>query len=212
MEAICFPCRNGLVPDQPDNCASCLHEIIRFHVKHDQHDSTGEQRSTLLDQGRAPNRGVSGCASRQRSMSWAHCDYFHRRHLAIAFGIFCNHTCRPTRSPLSSARQQQGRGGVPVDSHNHILDDAQISIASSDHQAPGLPDPVSRETTPLSHDLSSDQGPSTAFTEDATNEVKMLFNFSLRCRDEETRNVLFSCPIPKPSCARASMWRHPSSF
>lgn len=148
MEAICFPCRNGLVPDQPGNCASCLHEIIRFHVKHDQHDSTGEQRSTLLDQGRAPNRGVPGCASRQRSMSWAHCDYFHRRHLAIAFGIFCNHTCRPTRSRLSSARQQQGRGGVPVDSHNHILDDAQISIASSDHQAPGLPDPVSRETTP----------------------------------------------------------------
>lgn len=35
MEAICFPCRNGLVPDQPVNCASCLHEIIRFHVKHD---------------------------------------------------------------------------------------------------------------------------------------------------------------------------------
>lgn len=145
-------------------------------------------------------------------MSWAHCDYFHRRHLAIAFGIFCNHSCRPTRSPLSSARQQQGRGGVPVDSHNHILDDAQISIASSDHQAPGLPDPVSRETTPLSHNLSFGQRETTAFTEDATNEVKMLFNFSLRCRDEETRNVLFSCPIPKPSCARASMWRHPSSF
>lgn len=35
MEAICFPCRNGLVPDQPVNCASCLHEIIRFHVKHE---------------------------------------------------------------------------------------------------------------------------------------------------------------------------------
>lgn len=127
-------------------------------------------------------------------MSWAHCDYFHRRHLTIAFGIFCNHTCRPTRSPLSSARQQQGRGGVPVDSHNHILDDAQISIASSDHQAPGLPDPVSRETTPLSHDLSSDQGPSTAFTEDATNVVARLFSFSLRCGNGEIGKVLFSYP------------------
>ena len=121
-------------------------------------------------------------------------------------------TSAPTRSPLSSARQQQSRGGVPVDGHNHILDDAQISIASSDHQALGLPDPVSRETTPLSHHLSFGQRETTAFTEDATNEVKMLFNFSLRCRDEETRNVLFSCPIPKPSCARASMWKHPSSF
>jgi len=54
------------------------------------------------------------------------------------------------------------------------LDDAQISIASSDHQAPGLPDPVSRETTPLSHHLSFGQRETTAFTEDATNEVKMF--------------------------------------
>jgi len=205
MEATCFPCRNGLVPDQPVNCASCLHEIIRFHVKHDQHDSTGEQRSTLLDQGRAPHRGFSECASRQRSMNWAHCDYFHRRHLAIAFDIFCNHTCRPTRSPLSSARQQQGRGEVPVDSHNHILDDAQISIVSSDHQAPGLPDLVSRETTPLSHDLSFGQRETTAFTEDATNEVARFFSFSLRCGDGEIGKVLFSCPIPTQSCARASL-------
>ena len=205
MEATCFPCRNGLVPDQPVNCASCLHEIVRFHVKHDQHDSTGEQRSTLLDQGRAPHRGFSECASRQRSMNWAHCDYFHRRHLAIAFDIFCNHTCRPTRSPLSSARQQQGRGEVPVDSHNHILDDAQISIVSSDHQAPGLPDLVSRETTPLSHDLSFGQRETTAFTEDATNEVARFFSFSLRCGDGEIGKVLFSCPIPTQSCARASL-------
>ena len=65
---------------------------------------------------------------------------------------------------------------------------------------------------PLSHDLSSGQGASTAFTEDATNVVARFFSFSLRCRDEETRNVLFSCPIPTRSCARASMWRHPSSF
>lgn len=206
MEATCFPCRNGLVPDQPVNCASCLHEIIRFHVKHDQHDSTGEQRSTLLDQGRAPHRGFSECASRQRSMNWGFtADYFHRRHLAIAFDIFCNHTCRPTRSPLSSARQQQGRGEVPVDSHNHILDDAQISIVSSDHQAPGLPDLVSRETTPLSHDLSFGQRETTAFTEDATNEVARFFSFSLRCGDGEIGKVLFSCPFPTQSCARASL-------
>lgn len=205
MQAICFRHRNRLTPDQPVNCASCLHEIIRFHVKHDQHDSTGEQRSTLLDQGRAPHRGFSECASRQRSMNWAHCDYFHRRHLAIAFDIFCNHTCRPTRSPLSSARQQQGRGEVPVDSHNHILDDAQISIVSSDHQAPGLPDLVSRETTPLSHDLSFGQRETTAFTEDATNEVARFFSFSLRCGDGEIGKVLFSCPIPTQSCTRASL-------
>lgn len=82
-----------------------------------------------------------------------HCRLLRRRHLVIAFSIICNHIYRSTRSPLSSARQQQSRGGVPVDGLNHILDDVQISIASSDHQAPGLPNPVSRETTPLPRSL-----------------------------------------------------------
>lgn len=58
---------------------------------------------------------------------------------------------------------------------------------------------------PLSHDLSSGQGASTAFTEDATNEVARFFSFFLRCGDGEIGKVLFSCPIPTQSCARASL-------
>ena len=58
---------------------------------------------------------------------------------------------------------------------------------------------------PLSHDLSSGQGASTAFTEDVTNEVTRFFSFSLRCGDGEIGKVLFSCPIPTQSCAHASL-------